>query len=101
MSSPLWLLPPPTYLAGLRLISVPMQIDTYYTLLNSPVSRGECAMKVFLIVVLGLLELISSGSSELSILLPNSSTVQWSAKLREDIVDNDPFSKMRDEVRTC
>lgn len=35
---------------------------------------------------------------EISILLPNSSFPSWSAKLREDIVEGDPSSELRDEV---
>lgn len=40
----------------------------------------------------------ASTSAELSILLPDEQTVQFSAKLREDIVEEDPFSVYRDDV---
>lgn len=49
-------------------------VDTYFPVMNTPVDR------------------------EISILLPNSSFAAWSAKLREDIVEGDPFSELRDEV---
>ncbi|KAL7416181.1 hypothetical protein BDY24DRAFT_381285 [Mrakia frigida] len=49
-------------------------VDTYYPVMNNPVSR------------------------EVSIFLPNSTTVQFQAKLREDIVEDDEFSIFRDDV---
>jgi hypothetical protein len=49
-------------------------IDTYFPVLNKPVDR------------------------EVSILRAGSSDAAWSAKLREDIVEGDEFSKLRDEV---
>ncbi|CDZ97375.1 Transferrin receptor and related proteins containing the protease-associated (PA) domain [Phaffia rhodozyma] len=49
-------------------------IDTYYPVMNEPVSR------------------------ELSILSEDGRLTEWSGKLREDIIDEDPFSKFRDSV---
>lgn len=62
-----------------RMIRTPSEgpriwVDTYYPVMNAPVGR------------------------EVSILLPNSSTVQWTAVLREDILEEDPSSKFRDAV---
>lgn len=49
-------------------------IDTYFPVLNKPVDR------------------------EISILRAGTSDATWSAKLREDIVEGDKFSQLRDEV---
>jgi len=56
---------------------LPLLYSQYYPLMNKPVSRS-----------LDILSPVSEGA------------IEWSAKLREDIVEGDPGSIMRDEVPT-